>query len=157
MAVQTTGEMRIIIQMPENAGGDTQSVNNGNSPVTPQDATIQTSNPVKGNNNSQAALATAIQATKTVGSQAINAAISNIGISSGNYYAQRQSQNAISLVSTIGAIAMSASNPITLAVSVASMAISVGSQYYQQQKQINADNYQTAQYAKRLGYTVGRK
>lgn len=156
MSIPTTGEMRIVIQMPENAGGDIQN-NNEISPVSPIDVSVVSSNPVQGNGRSQVMLAVAIQAAKTVGVQAINAAISNIGIATGNYYEQQKAQAVMNAASTITALAVSASNPVTLGVTVASMAISMGSQAFQQQKQIERENYQASQYAKRLGLTVARK
>jgi hypothetical protein len=157
MSIPTTGEMRIVIQMPETSGGDVQNDNNGKNPGAPIDESVVSSNPVQGNGRSQVMLATAIQATKTIGLQAINASISNIGIATGNYDKQIKAQSIMSAASTITSLAVSAANPVTFGVTVASMAISMGVQAYQQQKQIERENYQASQYAKRLGLTVARK
>lgn len=154
--IPTSGEMRIVIEMPSEVGGDLPQ-KGGDSPANPVDEGTTSKNPVKGTDNSQVKLATAIQATKTIGSQAVNASISCIGLATGNNYAQAQAQMTMSAVTSITGILMSAGNPATLAVSLASMGISAGVEYYKQQKEREIENYKTEQYARRLGYTVGRK
>jgi hypothetical protein len=154
--IPTSGEMRIVIEMPGEVGGDVPK-NGGDSPANPVDESATSKNPTKGTDRSQVALATAIQATKTIGTQAANAAISCIGLATGNNYAQAQAERTMSAVSSITALAISAANPVTLGITVATMAISVGTEYYKQQKEREIENHKTEQYARRLGYTVGRK
>ena len=153
--IPTTGELSIVISMPETAGGDIAG--GGDGPVNPVDEGATPSNPSKGNDRSQAMLATAVQATKTIGLQAVNATINNIGISTGNYSMQKKAQTAMSIGSNLVGLAVSATNPVTFGITVASMAISYGTELYQQQKEREFENYKSQQYAKRLGYTVGRK
>lgn len=153
--IPTTGELSIVIRMPETAGGD--SGGGGDGPVNPIDEGSITSDPKKGNNRSQVMLATAIQATKTIGMQAVNASISNIGVATGDYYRQRKAQTAMQMGQNIVNLAVSAIDPVTFGITIASMAISYGTELYQQQKEREFENYKSQQYAKRLGYTVARK
>ena len=155
-SVPTSGELNIVIQMPETAGGDVGSPQTPSS-TSPQKNTPVPADPTKGDKNSQVLLATAVQTAKTLGTQAVNAAVSTIGISTGNYYAQQKTQTMMGVASTIASLAVAASNPVTLAVAVGGMAISYGTEYYKQTKEREFQNYQSAQMAKRLGYTVARK
>ena len=152
--IPTTGSLDIIIQMPNETGA---SNNETPSPASPQSIENTTNNPTSGDNNGQAKLSLAINAAKSIGTQAINAAASNIGLSTGNYYAQQKTQRAISAGQSLVGLAMSFSNPYTAIVSIAGMAISAGSEYYQQNKEREIANYQSEQYAKRLGYTRDRR
>lgn len=154
--IPKTGSLNIIIQMPESAGGETGGDNTGE-PGAPRQEHNTSSDPVSGDKNKQARLATAVQVVKSVGSQAINAMVSNIGLATGNYYAQRKAERTMNAAGQIVSLVMSASNPITFGITVASMAISAGTEAWQQNKQREIENYQAAQYAKRLGYSKERR
>lgn len=158
--IATTGNFDILIQMPSESGGSAGDTVGGGAadPSNPQQEGGLSSNPTQEEDkNKQAKLATAIQSAKSIGTQAVNAAVSNIGLATGNYYAQQQAQSAVSGINTAVSLAMSASNPATLIVSLAGMAISAGSQIYQDYKQRQYDNYVAAQNARRLGFTEARK
>ncbi len=153
--IPKTGTLNFIIQMPETTGGEVGG--NDGSPGAPRQESNQSGNPVSGDKNKQAKLATAIQVVKSVGSQAINAAVSNIGLATGNYYAQRKVERTMQGVGQLVSLAVSATNPVTFGITVASMAISAGAEAWQQNKQREIENYQAAQYAKRLGYSKERR
>lgn len=158
--IATTGRFDILIQMPEETGGSKGDTVAGGaaSPNNPQQEGKLSTNPVEPESkNAQAKLAIAAQASKSVGTQALNAAVSNIGLATGNYYAQERAQTAISAVNTMAGLAMAAANPVTLGVALAGMAISAGSQIYQREKQREYDNYVAEQNARRLGFTEARK
>lgn len=158
--IPTTGNFDILIQMPSESGGSAGDTVGGGTadPSNPQQEGGLSSNPTQEEDkNKQAKLATAIQAAKSVGTQAVNAAVSNIGLATGNYYAQARAQEAISGINMAIGLAMSASNPVTFGVAIAGMAISAGSQIYQEYKQRQHDNYVAAQNARRLGFTEARK
>lgn len=154
--IPTTGTLSFIIQMPETAGGETGGGDSGN-PGAPRQESNQSGNPVSGDKNNQVKLATAIQVVKSVGSQAINTAVSTIGLSTGNYYAQRKAERTMQAAGQLVPLAVSASNPVTLAVTIASMAISANAETWKQNKEREIENYQAAQYAKRLGYSKERR
>ena len=103
---------------------------------------------------SQVKISMAVNGAMNIASQGLNAAVSNIGLATGNYYAQQKAQKAISGVQSIASLAMSFTNPYT---AVAGLAISTGVEMYQQKKEREIQNYQAEQYAKRLGYTRDRR
>lgn len=152
--IPTTGSFNIIIQMPSETGSNT---NKTPSPSSPQSIENEKGNPTEGDENAQAKLSTAINTAKTIGTQAVNTAIGNIGLATGNYYAQQQAQRVMSGAQTFVNLAMSLSNPLTLGVTLAGMAISASSEMYQQQRTREIANYEAEQYAKRLGYTRDRR
>lgn len=154
MSVPTQGETKIIIEMPGGGDGDGGG---GNTPVNPQPIDNQSPDPNKTSTTKQTWVSLAANTAKNLGMQAINASVSNIGLSTGNYYKQQQTQRTIQSMQTMAGLAMSFANPFTALVSFAGMAISAGSEIYQQKKERDIANYQSEQYAKRLGYTKARK
>ena len=154
--VPTTGELSIVIQMPENAGGELPEATP--SPGAPQDDSKPSTNPVSGGKNSQAKLALAANTVKDLGMQAINASISNIGLATGNTYAQAKAERAAQAVQSIAGVAVAfAANPIMGVVALAGMGIQAAAETYRQNKEREITNYQAEQYAKRIGYTGARR
>lgn len=153
--VPTTGELAIVIQMPETEGGELPK--EAPSPASPQDEAKPSTNPVDGNKNGQAKLAMALSAAKNIGMQGLNAAVSNIGLATGNYQAQRGVEKAIQAGSTIVGMAASFTNIYTAIAAVAGMAIQKGSEIYKVQREREIANYEASAYAKRIGYTVDRR
>lgn len=153
--VPTTGELAIVIQMPETEGGELPK--EAPSPASPQDEGQATTNPVDGNKNGQAKLAMALSTAKTIGMQGLNAAVSNIGLATGDYQAQRNAEKAIQAGSTIVGMAASFTNIYTAIAAVAGMAIQKGSEIYKAQREREIANYEASAYAKRIGYTVDRR
>lgn len=160
MSETPKGTFEVIIQMPGQTGGSKGGTVSGNapSPADPQQEGGLSGNPVQAEDeNRQAKLATAIQAAKTIGTQALNAVVSNIGLATGNLYAQQRAQETISAVNATVGLAVAAANPVTFGVALAGMAISAGSQIYQTYKQREYDNYVAAQLARRAGFTENRR
>lgn len=154
--IPTTGTLSFIIQMPETVGGETGGDGTGG-PAAPRREHNASSDPVGGDKNKQAKLATAIQVVKSVGSQTINATVSNIGLATGNYYAQRNAERTMHGVGQIVSLAASAVKPVTFAVTLVGMGISAVTETWQQNKEREIENYQAAQYAKRLGFSKERR
>lgn len=153
--VATSGEMAIVIQMPESAGGELPK--EAPSPGAPQDASNPTKNPKDGTKDNGAKLAMALSAAKTIGMQGLNAAVSNIGLATGNYYKQAKIERAIQAGSTMVGLAASFTNIYTAAIALAGLGIQTASESYKQSKELEIANYQSEQYAKRIGYTVDRR
>lgn len=153
--IPTTGELSVVIQMPENSGGELPT--DAPSPSTPQDESNKSKDPVNGDKNSQFKLSMAVSTAKNIAMQGVNAAVSNIGLATGNYYQQTKVENVIQAGQTIVGLAVSFSNVYTAIAAVAGLGISAASQIYKQKKEREIENYQAEQYAKRLGYTVGRR
>lgn len=156
--IPTQGTMNIVIQMPGETGGSNTAGGNSPNPADPQQEGGLSANPVQAEDkNKQTKLATAIQAAKTIGTQALNAVVSNIGLATGNMYAQQRAEAALSAVSTVTGLAVAAVNPVTFGVALAGMAINAGSQIYKEYKQREYDNYVAAQLARRAGFTENRR
>ena len=153
MSIPTQGEMKIVIEMP----GETGERINTPDPASPAPVNQPQENPVDGDKNSQAKLALAISSAKSLAMQGLNAGISNIGISTGNYYQQQRLQRSISGLQSVVGLAMALQNPITGVAAVAGLAISAGAETQRQTKEREIANFQAAQYAKRLGYTRDRR
>ena len=153
--IPKTGTLSFIIQMPETAGGETGG--GTGEPGAPRQEHNTSGDPVSGDKYKNAKLSMAIQAVKSVGSQTVNTMVSNIGLATGNYYAQRKVERTMQGAGQLVSLAFAATNPVTLAVTIASMAISAGAETWQQNKEREIENYQAAQYAKRLGYSKNRR
>ena len=153
--VPTSGEMAIVIQMPESAGGELPK--EAPSPGAPQDESRPSTNPKDGTKSGGVKLAVALSAAKTIGMQGLNAAVSNIGLATGNYYQQAKIERGIQAGSTIVGLAASFTNPLTAIVAIAGLGIQTASEGFKQTKELEIANYQSAQYAKRIGYTVDRR
>ena len=156
--IPTQGTMNIVIQMPGETGGSNTAGGNSPNPADPQqEGGLSANTDQAEDKTNQTKLATAIQAAKTIGTQALNAAVSNIGLATGNMYAQQRAEAALSAVSTVTGLAVAAVNPVTFGVAVAGMAIRAGSQIYKEYKQREYDNYVAAQNARRAGFTENRR
>jgi hypothetical protein len=154
--IPTTGEATIVIQMPESAGGGLPE--EAPSPSKPQSEGNKSKDPVNGDKKGQVKTALAVNAVKSVAKQAVSAAVSNIGLATGNYYLQSQVEEGVQLVSKgIGIGAAFASNVYVGIAAVAMEGVSMLSDYFKQKKEMDIENFAAAQYAKRLGFTVGRK
>lgn len=153
--VPTSGEMAIVIQMPENAGGELPK--EAPSPGAPQDESNPSTNPKDGTKSGSVKLAVALSAAKTIGMQGLNAAVSNIGLATGNYYKQAKIERAIQAGSTMVGLAASFTNIYTAAIALAGLGIQAASEGYKQTRELEIANYQSEQYAKRIGFTVDRR
>lgn len=153
--IPTTGSLEIIIQMPSETGANT---NETPSPSSPQSIENTSGNPTEGDKSGQVKLSMVVHDTVNIGKQAINAMASNIGLATGNYYAQSRVQKTISGAQTAFSLGIALiQNPYLAAVQIAGLAISAGSEMYQQNREREIANYQAEQYAKRLGYTRDRR
>lgn len=153
--VPTTGELSIVIEMPEHVGGELPSATA--SPGAPQDESEPSANPVSGGKNGQVKLAMAVSTAKNIAMQGINAAVSNIGLATGNTYQQAKIERGLQAGQSIVGLAMAFTNPYTAIAAVAGMGIQAAAETYRQNKEREIANYQAEQYAKRIGYTVDRR
>lgn len=156
--MQTTGQFDIVIQMPDS----TQAKPNAGTPAQPmQENEPVQEDPVRGEGGgkSQTVAAVAAGVALNAGKQAAAAAISNIGLATGNTFAQRRIEKVVSTVSKgIGyGVAIATGNWATAAAMLASDAIGFVSEMYQADKNRQIENYATEQYARKLGYTNGRR
>lgn len=153
--IPTTGDQTIVIQMPETSGGELPE--EAPSPSSPAKEGNTSKDPVKGDKKGQVSLAMAANVAKNLAQQGLNAAISNIGLATGNYNAQARVEEAMEIGSTVTSLALSTANIYTMVATVGAMAISGVAKTFATQKERDIANYESEQYAKRLGYTVGRR
>lgn len=158
MAIPTQGELKIVIEMPNAENGNGSSNNSTPSPAKPKNETTP-KQATTGTQSDQAWLATSMRIATDIGKQAVENAISTIGISTGNYKAQSQAERAMAASSQIiGYATMAATgNFLMLGVSLASSAMSAVTEQYAQNKEREIQNYASEQYAKRIGYTRDRR
>ena len=157
MSIPTQGEIVIEIKTSGDSEGYTTADGQMPSSTNPDHAEGVSKNPKNGKSKSAAMLAMAGTNTLQIGKQALNVSISNIGLATGDYYTQAKIQQGMQAVGSVAALAMSASNIWTFVATASAMAISAGAEAYQQKREREIANYEAAQYAKRLGYTVDRK
>ncbi len=155
--VPTTGETRIVIQMPEGTDGD-GSGGESVSPANPQKESNTSKNPAKGDKKSQFKAAAMVQVATSLGTQVVNSAVSNIGLATGNYYLQSRVERGIQATTQMIQLGVSfATNPLAGLATLGGMAVT---SYFEQKRQTQEReiaNYEAAQYAKKIGYTRGRK
>ena len=163
MPIPTNGKTEIIIQFGDQSG-NANTVDGGSpSPSAPQQEGMLSKNPVKGKDEKNEGKASAFavvayDTVKTLGMQAVNSGISQIGLTTGNYYAQAQSQRTINAAMTgAGLIATAMKNPFMAGVAIAGMAISAGFEMREQNKNREIANYEAQQIAKRIGYSTPRR
>lgn len=155
--MQTSGTFNILIQMPSSGGG-----NKTPTPANPAQVNTPISpDPVRGSEDKSSntvAISAVTNVAINMAKQAANAAISNIGLATGDSYMQARVQKVTSEVtdaaSFIGALVTG--NYIGAAVMLGSKAISIGSEAYRIEKEREIANYKAEQYARKLGYVNAR-
>lgn len=153
--VQTSGETHIHILFENGKSGDAPE----STPAAPkQEGEPSKSNPLKSKSDGTNAQI-ALNIGMSLGKQAMNTAVSNIGLATGNYYMQSQVQNGIRTVSSMIGLgtAVASGNIPALIMQIGGMAISAVSQTYQDYKQRQIENYAAAQNARRAGFTEDRR
>ena len=155
MRVPTTGEFNILIEMPS----ETEQ-NNTPDPSQPKQENAPISkNPASGGKDNSVKTAAIANVVISTGKQALNAAVSNIGLATGNSYKQQQVQKTLSVAGSAIAFAgmLATGNYLAAVAMAASSAISYASENYQIEKNREITNYVSAQNARKLGYTNARR
>ena len=160
-SIPTQGTMTIVVQMPETAGGETgNTINNETpSPSNPKQEGNKSSNPVKGGSDIQGKMALGVSLAKGAATQAVNSYVSQIGLMTGDYIEQHKIERGISIASKIGGYGMALATQnyaAVLAMGISDVTTSVF-ELRKQRREREIANYQAEQYAKRLGYSIGRK
>lgn len=158
--IPTHGQLNIVIEMPTESGGSLGETADGGtpSPANPVRGASLSSNPVSSDSEVQTAKLVAVaEVVKTVGKQALNTAVSNIGLATGNAYLQQRVETGLEFATSAVSLAVTASNPVAFSITAAGMAISAGSQIYREYKERERENYVATQYARRAGFTENRQ
>ena len=146
MAVPTTGELNINILFNGEGGEPTTEQQAGNPSAPTNIGKPNEADPTSAESGSLT-LSAGVNVAMSLGKQAVNAAVS------GDNYAQSRIQGAISAISTMAALAMSAANPLTFAATAGSLVISGISQVYQNYKERQWENRRAEQYAILYGFS----
>lgn len=158
--MQTTGQFDIVIQMP--ASTETKAASGTPAQPMQENQPVQ-EDPVRGDNsggkNGQAMATAAVHLALNTGKQAAMAAISNIGLATGNSALQQRVQKSVATITkAVGyGTAIATGNWAMAATMLASDAIGFVSEMYQEDKNRQIANYSAEQYARKLGYTNGRR
>ena len=160
-SVPTQGTTTIVIQMSENAGGETgDTINNETpSPSNPKQEGNNSTNPVKGGSNIQGKIALNIQLIKGLAKQSVNSYVSQIGLTTGDYYGQQRVEKKIETLSTLAqyGVALASGNYFAAIIMAASQGISYAFEQRAITREREIANYEAEQYAKRIGYSEGRR
>lgn len=153
-AVPTNGtvEFNILFNGSDGQNPATGSENGGD-PSAPENlGKPNVSDPTSSNSGTVSASA-GVHVAMNLGKQAVDSAVSNIGLATGNNYAQNQVQNVMSAVSTTAGLAMSFSNPFTAIAAVASLMITSLSSGWAKTEQRRWQNLEAQSYARLYGFT----
>jgi hypothetical protein len=158
--METSGTFDIVIQMPSS----TESTAQAGTPAQPlQENEPVSQDPVRnsgdGGGKSSTVAAVAAGIALDAGKQVVSAAISNIGLATGNTYKQAQVEHAIAVGSKIVGVgvAIATQNYAAAIAMVVNETIQFATESWRMNKEREIADYQTAQYARKIGYTNARK
>ncbi|MGN0807980.1 MAG: hypothetical protein ACI4MN_06010 [Candidatus Coproplasma sp.] len=152
--VPTNGEVNFNIvfkgldgDMPTN---DNESEGN---PAAPSNVGKPSASNSTSSNSKNVALAAGVNVALNMSKQAVNAAISNISIATGDSLTQERIQNGINTIGTSAAlIAACCTNIYTAIAAVASLLISSGAKAWQEQNRLKWSNIDATNKAKIYGF-----
>ena len=150
--ISTSGEINFNIIFDGESGVAPDGGNGGNPSAPANIGQPNAENPTKTGSNT-VAVAAGVNVAMSLGKQAVDAAISNIGLATGNNYAQERAQSIVSAIGTSAGLIASFSNPYTAVAAVGALIISTASQVYAREKQRMWDNRQAAQNAIIYGFS----
>lgn len=128
MPAATTGEINYNIYFINGEGGDVSS-GEGNPSAPANAGKPNEKNPAESGSNT-VAVSAGVNVAMSLGKQAVNAAVSNIGLATGNNYAQERTQSILSAIGTGAGLIASFSNPYTAIASVGALVVSGVSGFY---------------------------
>lgn len=150
MAISTSGEINFNIIF-NGEGGNTSS--GGGNPSAPENiGQPKAENPTQSGSNT-VAVSAGVNVAMSLGKQAVDAAVSNIGLATGNNYAQERAQSMISAIGTGAGLIASFNNPATAVAAVGALMISTASQVYAREKNRMWENRRAEQNALIYGFS----
>lgn len=150
MPVSTSGEINFNILFNGEDGAAPGEGQTG-TPSSPQNVgQPQAENPTSASET--VAISAGVNVAISLGKQAVTAAVSNIGLATGNNYAQEKAQSILSAIGTGAGLIASMSNPLTAVAAVGAFAISAASQVYRREKERMWDNRRANQNAILYGF-----
>ena len=150
--ISTSGEINFNIIFDGESGGTSDGGTGGNPSAPANMGQPNAENPTQSGSNA-VAVSAGVNVAMSLGKQAVDAAVSNIGLATGNNYAQERAQSIISGIGTAAGLLASFSNPYTAVATVGALIISTASQVYAREKQRMWDNRQAQQNAIIYGFS----
>lgn len=153
-SIPTHGTLDININFPNEEGGTAAKpvAESGNAASPANIGLPNQENPAAASAGS-VTLTAGVHVAMNLGQQAVNEAISNIGLATGNNYAQRKADSLIGAAGTVVGLAASMTNPITGVAAVGSLLISGISQIYRENKERMWENRQARNNAVLYGFS----
>ena len=153
-AIPTNGtvEFNILFNGSDGQNPATGSENGGD-PSAPENLGKPNASDPTSSGSDMVSVSAGVHAALDMGKQAMNSAISNIGIATGNNYAQNRVQSLMSGISTGAGILMSLKNPLTAITAIGSLLISGISSMWQNAEQRRWQNLEAQSYARLYGFT----
>jgi len=149
---EVSGEFNINILFPDGDGNSAETNSPTGNPSAPQNVGAPDEKNPTQSASDVVKLSAGMNAAISLGKQAVNAGVANIGLATGNYYAQSRIQNSLNAVGTTMGLIAAAGNPLTLAVAVGSLAISMGTSIYKEVQERKWENRRAEQYAIMYGF-----
>ena len=151
-SVPTSGVVNFNINFSGGEGGASNAPDNNGNPSAPVNiGKPNEENPTQSSGNSLLQSA-GVNVALSLGKQAANAVISNIGIATGNNYAQNRISNFVSAAGTAAGLFAAASNPATFVAAVGALVISGVSQSYRDYRERVWENRRAQQNAILYGF-----
>lgn len=153
-AVPTNGtvEFNILFNGSDGQNPATGSENGGD-PSAPENLGKPNASDPTSSNSGTVSASAGVHVAMNLGKQAVDSAVSNIGLATGNNYAQNQVQNAIAGISTGVGLMASFTNPFTAIAAVGSLLISGISSAWANTEQRRWQNLEAQSYARLYGFT----
>lgn len=152
MAITQAGEININLLFNGQEGGNPSTNGENGNPSAPVNmGQPNADNPASAGSDA-VSLSAAVNVAMSLGKQAVGAAVSNIGLATGNFILQEQTQSVISTVGLVGGIAASTVNPLTFTATMGSLLISGIAQIYRSEKERVWENRRARQYAILYGF-----
>ena len=149
---EVSGEFNINILFPDGDGNSAETNSPTGNPAAPQNVGAPDEKNPTQSASDMLKLSAGMNVAISLGKQAMNGAISNIGLATGNYYAQSRIQNTVNAVGTTMGLIASASNPVTFIAAVGALAISTGLNIYKEVQERKWENRRAEQYAIMYGF-----
>lgn len=152
MAITQAGEININLLFNGQEGGNPSTNGENGNPSAPVNmGQPNADNPASAGSDA-VSLSAAVNVAMSLGKQAVGAAVSNIGLATGNNYAQDRISKFVSAIGMAGGLLAASSNPITFITSVGSLLISGLSQSYRTETERMWENRRARQYAILYGF-----
>lgn len=153
-SIPTHGTLNVNINFQNDEGGTAAQPSAAQgTPAAPANLGLPNEDNPAASSEGSIALSAGVHMAMNLGQQAVNEAVSNIGLATGNNYAQRKAESLIGTATTVMGLAASMSNPITGAAAVGSLLISGISQIYRENKERMWENRQARNNAVLYGFS----